>query len=155
MYGLLQAGLIAKQLLEKRLNKNGYKHSEITPGFWTHDWRPICFSLCVDDFSIKYVGTQHVEHLMTVIREHYKISSNSKGKRYLGLNLDWDYNKRKVYLSMLGYVAESLTILRHNHPCKPQDQPYPHIKPKYGAKAQYAEATDESPPLSKENIKLF
>ena len=70
MYGLLQAGLIAKQLLEKRLNKNGYKHSKITPGFWTHDWRPICFSLCVDDFSIKYVGTQHVEHLMTVLQEH-------------------------------------------------------------------------------------
>ena len=33
MYGLPQAGPIAQQLLEKRLNKHGYKQSELTPGF--------------------------------------------------------------------------------------------------------------------------
>ena len=55
---------------------------------------------------------------------------------------------------MLGYVAESLTRFHHNHPCKPQDQPYPHINPHYGAKAQYSEATDDSPPLSKEHKKI-
>ena len=32
MYGSPQAGLIAQQLLEKRLNKKGYHQSEITPG---------------------------------------------------------------------------------------------------------------------------
>ena len=34
-------------------------------------------------------------------------------------------------------------------PRKPQHQPYPYIKPTYGAKAQYAEAADVSPPLIK------
>ena len=38
MYGLPHAGLIAQQLLEKRLNKHGYKQSKITPGLWTHEW---------------------------------------------------------------------------------------------------------------------
>ena len=33
MYGLTHVGLIAQQLLEKRLNKKGYKQSKITPGF--------------------------------------------------------------------------------------------------------------------------
>ena len=33
MYGLPQSGLLAQQLLEKRLNKKGYRQSELTPGF--------------------------------------------------------------------------------------------------------------------------
>ena len=53
---------------------------------------------------------------------------------------------------MLGYVAEELTIFYHKHPHKLQDQPYLHINLTYGAKGQYEEAADESPPLSKENI---
>ena len=73
MYGLPQAGLIAQQLLEKLLNKKGYQQSEITLGFWMHNWRLICFSLCVNDFGVQYVGKQHVEHPMKVLREHYKI----------------------------------------------------------------------------------
>ena len=36
MYGLPQAGLIAQQLLEKRLNREGYFQSDIVPGLWTH-----------------------------------------------------------------------------------------------------------------------
>ena len=70
MYGLPQAGLIVQQLLEKILNKKGYKQGDIIPGFWTHEWHPICFLLCVDDFGVKYVRKQHAEHLITVLREH-------------------------------------------------------------------------------------
>ena len=33
MYGLPQAGKLAHKLLEKRLNKAGYKQSGLTPGF--------------------------------------------------------------------------------------------------------------------------
>ena len=55
---------------------------------------------------------------------------------------------------MLGCLAETLTRFRHNHPRKPQDQPYPYINPHYGAKAKYAEATDVSPPISKEHKKI-
>ena len=55
MYGLPQAGLVAKYLLEQRLQKQGYTQSKVTPGFWTHAWRPISFTLVVDDFGVKYV----------------------------------------------------------------------------------------------------
>eukprot|EP00804_Cyclotella_cryptica_P006952 CCRYP_007096-RA/>CCRYP_007096-RA protein AED:0.31 eAED:0.29 QI:0/0/0/1/0/0/3/0/365 len=56
MYGLPQAQIIAQQLLEKRLAIKGYQQSTITPGFYKHDWRPISFTLCVDDFGVKYTG---------------------------------------------------------------------------------------------------
>ena len=57
MYGLPQAGLIANNLLEKCLNKHGYRQSKLLPGLWKHDTRPIQFTLVVDNFGIKYVGT--------------------------------------------------------------------------------------------------
>ena len=37
MYGLPQAGLLANELLEKRLNKHGYRQSKLVPGLWKHD----------------------------------------------------------------------------------------------------------------------
>ena len=61
---------------------------------------------------MKYVGKHHVEHLMTVLRDHYKISHNWRGKRYLGIDLDWEYDHRKVHLSMMSYVTDvSLEVL--------------------------------------------
>ena len=56
MYGIPAAGILAQQMLEKRLNMEGYSQSKLTPGFWTHNWRPVSFTLCVDDFGVKYVG---------------------------------------------------------------------------------------------------
>ena len=55
MYGLPHAGIIAQKNLEERLNKRGYYQSKYTPGFWKHESHPICFSLAVDDFGVKYV----------------------------------------------------------------------------------------------------
>jgi hypothetical protein len=70
MYGLPQAGILANQLLTKRLEPHGYYQCRHTPGLWRHKWRPILFSLVVDDFGIKYVGREHVKHLIDVIEEH-------------------------------------------------------------------------------------
>ena len=70
VYGLPQARIIVQQLLQKRLNKKGYKQSEITLGFCTQKWRPICFALFVDDFGVKYFGKQHAGDLMIVLRKY-------------------------------------------------------------------------------------
>ena len=56
MYGLPQAGVLANKLLGERLCEFGYRQSDTTPGFWKHIWRPISFTLVVDDFGVKYVG---------------------------------------------------------------------------------------------------
>ena len=68
VYGLPQAGLLAQILLEERLQKHGYKHSKLTPGFWKHKWRPVCFTLVVDDSGVKYVGKEHAQHLVSVLK---------------------------------------------------------------------------------------
>ena len=49
---------------------------------------------------------------------------------------------------MLSYVQDALTRFHHSRPHKLQDQPYPHTKVTYGAKAQYATADADYPLLS-------
>jgi hypothetical protein len=53
MYGLPQAGILAKELLQRNLAKDGYRLAQHTHGLWTHDTRPISFSLVVDDVGVK------------------------------------------------------------------------------------------------------
>ncbi len=105
--GLPQAGLLAQQLLEERLNDVGYYQSTIVPGLWKHESRPIQFTLVVDDFGVQYVGEEHAQHLVSVLRQHYDISTDWKGEKYIGLTLDWDYERREVHLSMPGYIAKA------------------------------------------------
>ena len=88
MYGLPQAGKLANELLEKRLDAHGYRQSKITPGFWTHDWQPICFTLVVDAFGVKYVAKEHTDHLLSVIEHDYECKAEWGGERYIGLALD-------------------------------------------------------------------
>jgi hypothetical protein len=156
MYGLPQAGIIAQELLEECLCKAGYTQSKITPGYWKHMLCPISFTLVVDDFGVKYIGKEHVHHLLQVLRQDYKIEEDWEGTRYLGITLDWDYTKRKVHLSMPSYNEKALARFGHQVPTKPQDQPHKHTIPMHGATVQYAKADDISRPLSKEekqNIK--
>ena len=76
MYGLPQAGTIAEQLLERRSNNKACWQSDTTPEYWKHDWRPISFSLVVDNFGVKYVGEQHANHLLAVLRKDYVVDNN-------------------------------------------------------------------------------
>jgi hypothetical protein len=79
----------------------------------------------------------------------HKCSQDWDGQCYLGMNIDWDYNDKKVHVSMLEYMPEALTQFQHAAPKKPQHQPYPHVTPTYGAKVQYAEDGNSSPLLDK------
>jgi hypothetical protein len=151
MYGLPQAGIIAQELLEERLIVTGYRQSKLTPGFWTHDWRPISFTLVVDDFGVKYINKDDVTHLLDILQKDYDVDTDWDGTRYLGLTLDWDYKGRRVHLSMPGYIKKALVRFGHKAPTKPQHQPHQHTVPTYGATVQYAKAVDTSKVLSKED----
>ncbi len=93
LYGLPQSGLLANELLEKRLNKHSYQQSKLVPGLWKHDTQPTQFTLVVDDFGVKYKGKEHAQHFKNTLEEHYKLTCNWKGTLYIGITLDWDYNK--------------------------------------------------------------
>eukprot|EP00804_Cyclotella_cryptica_P024240 CCRYP_021232-RA/>CCRYP_021232-RA protein AED:0.12 eAED:0.16 QI:0/0/0/1/0/0/2/0/402 len=151
MYGLPQSGIIAQQLLEKQLTIKGYQQSTITPGFWKHDWRPISFTLCVDNFGVKNVGIKHAHHLQQTLNEHYQMSQNWKGEHYLVLTITWQwhYALRQVHLSMPGYCQKAGHCFHHPAPTKPQHQPYPHTVCTCGAKQQFVETKDNSALLNK------
>ena len=78
------------------------------PGLWQHKWRPVQFTLVVDDFGVKYVGEKHALHLKQTLEEKYTVTTEWDGKRYIGITLGWDYTRRKVHLSMPGYVEKAL-----------------------------------------------
>ena len=69
-----QAGMLAQELLEECLAKEGYLQSKTCPGLWKHVWRPITFSLIVDDFGVKYIGKKYADHLIQVLQMNYEIS---------------------------------------------------------------------------------
>jgi hypothetical protein len=56
---------------------------------------------------------------------------------------------------MPNYVNKALVWLQHTLPRNWQDQPYPHVKPTYGAKKQYLQVEDDSPDLVKAGKKFI
>ena len=109
--------------------------------------------LIVDDFGVKYVGKEHADHLISVLRGHYTDDTDWDGKKYCGITLDSDYVKGEVHLSMPGYCEEALVRFRHELQ-KVMDQPHKHTVPVYGSTVQYAKPDETTTPLDKAG-KLF
>jgi hypothetical protein len=123
IYGLPQAGLLADLQLKKHLAAHDYHPITHTAGLYKHRTRPITFSLCVDDFGVKYVGKEHAQHLESVLRQKNRITTDWTGSLYVGLTLNWNYKSRTVDLSMPGYVAKALERFQHPLPTRPQHSP--------------------------------
>ena len=139
IYRLPQAGLLAQELLEDRLMAHGYHQNQLITGLWEHDTRPITFTLVVDDFGVKYVNKEDINHLMNALKENYTVTEDWEGERYIGIHLRWDYDNKKLHLVMPGYVQEGLQQFNHNPPKRRQDSPYIWSTPTWGATVQYAE----------------
>ena len=146
MCGLTQYVLLEQKLLEERVGKHGYYQSEYTPVLWIHKTRSIAFSLCVENFGVKYTREEYKKHLLDSLNQHYKVTVDGEGTQYLGITLEWYYKYRRVHIYMSGYVPKALKRFYHEPPQKLQDQPYPHAPPNYGAKVKYANSVDNSPP---------
>jgi hypothetical protein len=147
MYGLKQAGLLATQLLQERLEPYGYYPARHNPGLWLHKSRSIAFTLIVDDFAVTYVGQENACHLRNALLRNYEITTDWGGKVYPGMTLNWDYQKRTCDISMPDYVANDPNRFQHATPKQPQDTPSKYITPSYDAKTQYT-TRDATPLLS-------
>jgi hypothetical protein len=108
MYGLPQAGIIAQELLAKRLKEHGYSQTETTPGLCKHKWCPVWYSLVIDDFGVKYIGKEHVQHLLQTVQKYYKCFFEPEGERNCGLTIKWDYPGKKVHIVMPFYLENAL-----------------------------------------------
>ena len=64
VYGIPQSASLANDLLETRILKRDYCQCPQTPGLWRHRWRPVLFSIIVDDFKVEYLGKHHTDHLL-------------------------------------------------------------------------------------------
>ena len=154
MYGLPQAGILAEQQLTRFLATYGYAPVRHTPGLWRHKWCPISFCLVVDDFGVKYIGKEHADHLIQCLRNHYQeVDIDWDGKRFCGVHLEWDYDKRTCSLSMPDYVTSALHKFQHPKPNKAQDSPYPANAKQYGVKVQLTDPIDTTARLPKHEIK--
>ena len=71
---------------------------------------------------------------------------------FVGIKLEWDYEKRILDMHVLGYVKNALHKYQHKGPAKPQHAPATEAPIAYGAKIQKA-TKDTSPIISAEQIK--
>jgi hypothetical protein len=153
MSGLPQAGRLANDLLVKRLAPHGYFPVRHTHGLWKHDTRPVTFTLVVDNFGIKYVGKEHVDHLLQALKQEYEVTEDWTGALYCGITLDWNYKEGTVDLSMPVYVDAALHKFQHKPPTRPEHAPYPARAKQDGAKVHITPEQDTSAALSADGRK--
>ena len=152
MYGLPQSGKLAHNLLKKLLSKDGYLPVQITSGLWRHVWRPVTFTLVVDDFGIKFTGNTHANHLIHTLKKDYEITTDPQGQIFVGIKLKWDYERGTFYTHVPNYVTASLNKYQNPTPSRPQHAPAKPTPIQYGSKIQ-TEYKDKSPRLSTVRVK--
>eukprot|EP00804_Cyclotella_cryptica_P028569 CCRYP_015820-RA/>CCRYP_015820-RA protein AED:0.38 eAED:0.38 QI:0/0/0/1/0/0/3/0/267 len=144
-YSLPQAGILANKLLKKQLATDGYFKLPHTPGLFKHISHPIQFALVVDDFGIKYIGKQHLDHLFASIKRNYDVTVDYKGSLYCGITLNWHYDKGYLDISMPEYVNKQLIKYNHPRPKKTVNTPWEPHPIKYGNPIQPTLPHDDSP----------
>ncbi len=80
--------------------------------------------MLVDDFGVKYVNKDDVDHLIASIKKNYMLTKDWTGNLYCGIQLNWDYAGRTVDISMSGYIKKKLQEYGHIMPRKIQACPY-------------------------------
>ena len=55
---------------------------------------------------------------MNVLKQHYNVTKDWAGKQYIGITLNWSYDKRQVHLFMPDYVKKALIQFNHVKPSK-------------------------------------
>jgi hypothetical protein len=109
----------------------------------------------VGNFGVKYISDEHALHLKSALESYYPLSMDWTGDHYIGIHLDWDYENKKVHLSMLGYKGRALRQFQHKKPLVPQLSHFPTKPIKYGSKKQYATQESTAPLLDKKGKKFI
>jgi hypothetical protein len=139
---------MAFQRLVKNLAKHGYEPIKFTPGLWRHRSRPATFTLCVDDFGVKYFSKADANHLIAAVKIEYECTVDWSGSLYCGLNLKWNYDEGYVDVSMDGYVKRALKRFKHvPSSSRIQHAPHPWTAPIYGKETAQQPTMPSSAPL--------
>ena len=122
MYGSPQASILAESLFKECLLQHDNVEVPHTPGLFWHKTQPIWFTLVVDDFGIKYVGKEHVQHLLGILKKWYEVEEDWTGSLYCEITLNWHYNQHYVDISVVNYVLKQLA--KYKQPPPKQAQHY-------------------------------
>jgi hypothetical protein len=123
------------------------------PGLWHHVTWPISFTLIVNDFGVKYVSKNNVNHLIESIKSTYTFTKDWTGNLYCGITLKWDYVNQHVVISMPTYIKKKLQEYGRIIPTRLHSCPY-HPKPrKFDTEAQAPLPPDATHPLNAVGIK--
>ena len=103
------------------------------------------------------MGGKHSHHLRQVLQEYYEIPEYLKGKKFAGIDLEWNYyakqNDRTFRLSIKGYIERVLLRFYHKSPTKTQLSPHKHREIHYVSKVQVSPEEADSPSLDAKGIK--
>jgi hypothetical protein len=107
----------------------------------------------VDNFGVKYVNKDDVNHLIKCLKEKYKLTKDWDGNLYCGIKLNWNYDNCTLDILTPGYIIIQLWKYKHAIPTKPQHCPSTPQSRKYGSDVQHPLPVNTSPPLLNANIK--
>jgi hypothetical protein len=116
----------------------------------------VWFNLCVDNFGIKYIGREHLQHSYNALcTETYEIVEDRMGDLYCRITLKWNNKKHHVDLAMPAYVKKQFPKYSHVTPLKPRHCPYAPNPIKYGKDNQAPSPLDKSPCLNEAQKKCI
>ncbi len=153
VWGLPQVGILANKQLHHKLAPFGYYESINTPGLWRHESRLHTFPFIVNNFSIKFVNKEDVDHLISSIKKTYTLTEDWTGNLYCGITLEWDCVSRTVDMLMPGYIKMKLQEYKHIMPKKLQTCPYSPEPKKFDTEAQAPLPHNLTPKLDAKGIK--
>ena len=90
IYGFPQAGTLANTLVKQHLATCDYMEYMNTPGLWQHIFRPVQFTLIVNNFGVNFVSGEHLWHLVKLLKIFYEIVLDPTGSKYCRITLEWD-----------------------------------------------------------------
>jgi len=64
--------------------------------------------LVVNNFAIWYTAKTDVNHLLSVLCQHYQLMEDWEASQYCGMTLAWDYEQHTVDISMPSYIERTL-----------------------------------------------
>ncbi len=135
VWGLPQAGILTNKCLRHKLTPFGYFEHISTSGLWYHETWPICFTLAVNDFGVKYMNQDEIDHLIALIKMTYSLTKDWTGNLYCSICLDWDYTNCTVDISMPGYIKNKLQQYSHIASKRVQDCPCTPALKQFGSEA--------------------
>ena len=148
VWGLPLAGIFANKRLRQKLAPFGYYECVTTPGLWYHESRPITFTLVVDNFKVKFVKKEDVDHLIVSLKTTYTLTEDWTSTLYCGITLEWDYTLTALLIFLCQDTSRK-KIQEHEHAVskKPQHCPYSPEPKQYGSEVQRPLPGNTSPLL--------